>query len=53
MSTTEKRLTIAFTREQLRELDALCKHMGETRSMIVHRAVTMLHQYVEDNYSDD
>jgi hypothetical protein len=46
MSTTEKRLTIAFTREQLRELMELSEHMGETPSMVVHRAVTLLHRDV-------
>lgn len=49
MSTTQKRITIAFTKEQLRELNLLCEHMGETSSMVIHRAVTMLHRYVEEN----
>lgn len=43
MSTTEKRLTIAFTREQLRELNKLCDHMGETPSMIIHRGLALLY----------
>jgi hypothetical protein len=43
MSTTEKRLTVAFSREQLQELKELCETMQERPSSIIHRAITMLH----------
>jgi hypothetical protein len=43
MSTTEKRLTISFTREQLRELKALQDKFGETPSDIIHRSVALLY----------
>lgn len=43
MSTTEKRLTIAFTREQLRELEVLTEKFGESPSAVIHRAILILH----------
>jgi hypothetical protein len=49
MSTTEKRLTIAFTKEQLRELEKLVEKYGESPSAIIHRAITFL--YYEAKYS--
>jgi hypothetical protein len=52
MSTTEKRLTIAFTRHQLLELTTLVNQMGETPSKVIHRAITMLHDSLKDDFPD-
>jgi hypothetical protein len=43
MTTTEKRITIAFTKRQLQELNTLCEKMGEPPSAIIHRAITFLY----------
>lgn len=45
MSTTEKRITIALTKEQLRELDALSKELGESPSVVIHRAISFLYYF--------
>lgn len=43
MKTTEKRMTISFTREQLREIEILSENMGEPQSAVIHRAVSLLY----------
>lgn len=41
--TTEKRTTIAFTKEQYRELSELSKVLGEPPSTVIHRAISLLY----------
>ena len=43
MSTTMKRITLALTKEDIRELDLLADLFSETRSQILKRALTLLH----------
>jgi Ribbon-helix-helix protein, copG family len=43
MSTTQKRTTIALTKQDLRELDELAQYFGENTSGVIRRAVILLH----------
>lgn len=43
MSTTEKRITLALTKEQLKELDELSNKFRESPSSIIHRAISLLY----------
>lgn len=45
MTTTVKRITLALTKEQQRQLEALCELYGETQSQVIHRAVSVLYGY--------
>lgn len=42
MSTTVKRITLALTKEQERQLKWLSDYLGEHKSQVIHRAIAML-----------
>lgn len=44
MSTTVKRITISLTKEQERQLKALCDFSGENQSQLIHRALAFYYQ---------
>ena len=43
MSTTEKRITLALTKEEARTLRQLCEHLSENQSQIIKRAIMLLY----------
>lgn len=44
MTTTVKRITISLTKEQARQLKALCSYTGENQSQIIHRGIADLYR---------
>lgn len=42
MATTQKRITLALTKEDLRQIDELVKHFGENPSQVIKRALIIL-----------
>lgn len=42
MTTTIKRTQFALNKEDIRELEALSKHFGETHSAVIRRALILL-----------
>lgn len=53
MATTEKRITLALTKEDLRILEKLSEKYKETKTQVIKRAMIILHQLefikTEDN----
>jgi len=43
MASTKKRMSLALTKEDLREIDLLCKLFEENPSQVIRRAITLLH----------
>ena len=43
MATTAKRLSIALTKEDLRQLKVLSDYFEETNAQVIKRALTLLH----------
>lgn len=43
MTSTKKRIHVALTKENLRQLESLMSHFGESRSEVMKRALTGLH----------
>lgn len=39
MTTTVKRISLSLTKEQQRQLEALCDYLGENQSQVIHRAI--------------
>lgn len=52
MATTQKRIHLSLTKENLRELDLLCNHFGENKSEVIKRALIILH-YITFNKNED
>lgn len=46
MSTTEKRITLALTKEDMRELETIKNFFGETISSVIKRAIIGLYAEV-------
>lgn len=42
-TTTAKRITIAFTKEDMKQIETLCNKFGETPSDVLKRALMMFH----------
>lgn len=42
METTQKRIHLALTEQDLKELESLEKHFNENRSQVMKRALTLL-----------
>jgi len=43
MATTIKRVTLNFTKEELRQIEQMCIRYGETKQDVIKRAVIMLY----------
>ena len=43
MNTTVKRITLALSKEDLKELEFLNNHFGESASQVMRRALILLH----------
>jgi hypothetical protein len=43
MATTEKRITLALTKEDVRQIAELCLLFGESQTQIIKRALILLH----------
>jgi len=43
MTTTIKRVTLNFTKEDVRMLDQMCMRYGETKQDVIKRALIMLY----------
>lgn len=48
MTTTVKRISISLTKEEQRQLMALCEWCGENKSQVIHRAICLLYQAEKD-----
>jgi hypothetical protein len=42
MTTTIKRTSLALTKEDIRIIETLCKHYGETQTDVIKRAIVFL-----------
>ncbi len=43
MTSTVKRVHLSLSKEDLAELKLLCEHFGESQSMVIRRALILLH----------
>ena len=48
MKTTEKRINLALTKEDLRELDFLTDHFGENQCAVIKRGLILLNFLIKN-----
>ena len=53
MSTTIKRISLSLAKEELRELEALMKHLGESQSRVIKRGIALMYQNYMKNKKEE